>query len=57
MPVKKAGDPFYHAKIVLNRIWIQIRLELRETELSIQTNKAPLRRTIAMSDVAECTAW
>ena len=55
VPTIKAAEVYYHAKIVLNRHWLQVTLELREADLMINTDKSPLRKTIALSDVTECT--
>jgi hypothetical protein len=50
----KVGEVAYHAKIVLNRSWIQVRLEVREAELLLVTNKSPLRRAIGLPDITDC---
>jgi hypothetical protein len=50
----KVGEVAYHAKIVLNRSWIQVRLEVREAELLLVTNKSPLRRAVGLSDITDC---
>jgi hypothetical protein len=55
-PPIKGGEPYYHAKIVLNRMWVQVRLELRETELVIMTSKSPLRRSFLLTEITECVA-
>lgn len=53
-PMRKTARGEYHAKIVLNRHWVAVTLELRESELSVVTVKSPLRTQISVSDVSEC---